>query len=84
MFIMSLFANAQHKLAAWRRRHQAYVELMGLDDRSLADIGIHRSQIPGLIFGGEEKSRDFEPKPEGVFAAHQARLAGGLGALPPL
>jgi uncharacterized protein YjiS (DUF1127 family) len=84
MFIMSLFANAQHKLGEWRRRHQAYGELMRLDDRSLADIGIHRSEIPGLIFAGQEKSSDFEPKSEGVFAAHQARLAGGLGALPPL
>ena len=84
MFIMSLFANAQHKLSEWRRRHQAYTELSGLDDRSLADIGIHRSEIPGLVFAGKEKSRDFEPKSEGVFAAHQTRLAGGLGSLPPL
>jgi len=84
MFIINLFANAQHKLADWRQRHQAYAELSGLDDRSLADIGIHRSEIPGLVFGGQEKPRDFEPKPEGVFAAHQARLAGGLGGLPPL
>jgi uncharacterized protein YjiS (DUF1127 family) len=84
MFIMSLFANAQEKLSAWRRRHQAYAELMALDDRSLLDIGIHRSQIPGLVFGGQQKSREFEPESQGVFGAQQARLAGGLGGLPPL
>jgi uncharacterized protein YjiS (DUF1127 family) len=84
MFIMSLLANAQHALSEWRARHKAYAELTALDDRSLADIGIHRSEIPGLVFAGQEKSGDFEPKSEGVFAAHQARLAGGLGALPPL
>jgi uncharacterized protein YjiS (DUF1127 family) len=85
MFIMSLFANAQHKLAEWRHRHQAYSELMRLDDRSLADIGIHRSEIPGLIYGSGDVSLHREVELEtGVFAAHQARLAGGLGALPPL
>jgi hypothetical protein len=26
-------------------------DLMALDDRSLADIGIHRSQIPGIVEG---------------------------------
>ena len=83
MFIINLFANAQHKLADWRKRHQAYTELCGLDDRSLADIGIHRSEIPGLVFGGQQKSRDFEPQPQGLFAAHQARLAGTLGGWPP-
>src|ERR1700721_665905 len=65
MFIMSLFANAQEKLSAWRRRHQAYTGLMALDDRSLADIGIHRSQIPGLVFGGQEKARDFDAEAQG-------------------
>ncbi|HYM74146.1 MAG TPA: DUF1127 domain-containing protein [Stellaceae bacterium] len=85
MFIINLFANAQHKLSAWRRRHQAYTELMGLDDRSLADIGIHRSEIPGLVYGPPDVtlSRTVEPL-TGIFAAHQARLAGGHGALPPL
>ena len=84
MFIVNLFANAQHKLSAWRRRHQAYTELMGLDDRSLADIGINRSQIPALIFGPHDAPSDYEPKPQGVFATHQIRLAGGRGAMPPL
>ena len=32
-------------LAGWRRRQRAYAELFSLDDRSLADIGITRSEI---------------------------------------
>jgi len=84
MFIVNLFANAQRVLSSWRRRHQAYTELMGLDDRSLADIGIHRSAIPALIYGPEDNSVGRSSRASaGVFAAHQARIAGGHGSLPP-
>jgi uncharacterized protein YjiS (DUF1127 family) len=36
-------------LAEWRRRQQAYAELSQLDERSLADIGITRSDIPYVL-----------------------------------
>ena len=36
-------------LAGWHRRQRAYAELYGLDDRSLADIGITRSEIPYVL-----------------------------------
>ena len=75
MFIANLIASAGHALADWRQKHQAYNELMALDDRSLADIGIHRSQIPALVEGNEaaEKTgdRDFAP------AFTTRKLAGG-------
>jgi uncharacterized protein YjiS (DUF1127 family) len=35
--------------AAWRQRRRAYDELYALDDRSLADIGISRSEIPYVL-----------------------------------
>lgn len=38
-------------LATWRAREKAYDELMALDDHLLADIGITRSEIPGIIRG---------------------------------
>ena len=76
MFIVSLFAAAKNALAVWRRQQQAYAELMALDDRSLADIGIHRSQIPGIVEGfrasdREQRDREFIP------AFSSQRLAGG-------
>jgi uncharacterized protein YjiS (DUF1127 family) len=75
MFFVSLFAAARNAFAEWRRRQQAYAELMALDDRSLADIGIHRSEIPALIEGHraarEKREREFLP----AFAPH--KLAGG-------
>jgi uncharacterized protein YjiS (DUF1127 family) len=82
MFVVNLLAAARNALSQWRRRERSYSELMALDDRSLADIGVSRSQIPALVYGPREPA---EPKlGMGVFAAHQARLAGGHGALPPL
>ncbi len=44
-----LFVAARNALADRRRRQRAYAELAALDDRSLADIGIHRSQIPAIV-----------------------------------
>jgi uncharacterized protein YjiS (DUF1127 family) len=45
--------NLVHTLAAalagWRQRQRAYAELYALDDRSLADIGITRSEIPYVL-----------------------------------
>ncbi|MFI4987314.1 MAG: DUF1127 domain-containing protein [Alphaproteobacteria bacterium] len=38
-------------LANWRARQMAFEELMALDDHMLADIGISRGQIPGIIDG---------------------------------
>ncbi len=35
--------------SGWRQRQRAYAELAALDDRSLADIGITRSEIPYVL-----------------------------------
>jgi uncharacterized protein YjiS (DUF1127 family) len=51
MSVVNLFMSAGRRVADWRRRQQAYAELMALDDHSLADIGLHRSQIAGLVEG---------------------------------
>ena len=51
MSIINLFISPARRFSEWRRRQQAYLELMALDDHSLADIGLHRSQIAGLVEG---------------------------------
>ena len=51
MFVVNLLMSAGRAFAEWRRRDRTYSELMALDDHSLADIGIHRSQIGGLVEG---------------------------------
>ncbi|MBI3451951.1 MAG: DUF1127 domain-containing protein [Rhodospirillales bacterium] len=47
--------KAVKRLAAaiegWRQHRATYAELMSLDDRTLADIGIGRSDIPRIAAG---------------------------------
>jgi uncharacterized protein YjiS (DUF1127 family) len=45
MSMINLFTSAARAIAERRRRERAYAELMALDDHSLADIGVSRSQI---------------------------------------
>ncbi|MGO8919007.1 MAG: DUF1127 domain-containing protein [Stellaceae bacterium] len=51
--MLNLLGNMLHGLTAsvadWRQRQRAYAELASLDDRSLADIGITRSEIPYVL-----------------------------------
>ena len=51
MSMINFLISAGRAFSEWRHRQQAYAELMALDDHSLADIGIHRSQIGGLVEG---------------------------------
>lgn len=55
-----MLSGLQHLYASyrdWRRRQAAYEELNALDDRSLADIGISRSDIPHLFSRDAAKAR---------------------------
>jgi uncharacterized protein YjiS (DUF1127 family) len=44
-----MFSFIAARLRAWRERERAFGELMSLDDRSLADIGIRRADIPFVL-----------------------------------
>jgi uncharacterized protein YjiS (DUF1127 family) len=52
----SLFEALARRFADWRARQRAYEELSSLDDRSLADIGITRSDIPFLLSQPAERA----------------------------
>jgi uncharacterized protein YjiS (DUF1127 family) len=80
MSIVNLFVAARNAIADRRRRQRAYAELTGLDDRSLADIGIHRSQIPAIVARAQcaakqEKARQTPAEA----AAARASFIGGHG-----
>jgi hypothetical protein len=57
---------------------------MALDDRSLADIGIHRSQIPGIVDGSSKGKSRVEAQPvRGDFDFRPARIAATARWFPP-
>ena len=76
MSLINLFVAARNALREWRRRQRAYHELMALDDRSLADIGIHRSQIP-VIVEGMYHAAHAVPAKAPALSPRGARLATG-------
>jgi uncharacterized protein YjiS (DUF1127 family) len=51
-----LFKALAERYEDWRQREQAYRELSALDDRSLADIGISRSEIPYILTRRTDRS----------------------------
>jgi len=69
MSLTNLFVAAGHAFADWRKRHKAYAELTGLDDRTLADIGIRRSEIAGIVYGSRQ------PAPTPAVNARRTRPA---------
>jgi uncharacterized protein YjiS (DUF1127 family) len=80
MSIVNLFVAARDAIANRRRRTRAYTELSALDDRSLADIGVHRSQIPAIVARAQcaakqEKARQTHDEA----AAARAGFIGGHG-----
>jgi uncharacterized protein YjiS (DUF1127 family) len=77
MSIVNLFIAARDAIADRRRRNQAYAELAALDDRSLADIGVHRSQIPAIVARAQCAAKTRET--HGQAAAARANFIGGHG-----
>ena len=49
-----LFWTLMNRLSEWRARERAIAELSALDDRSLADLGISRSDIPYVTLRAPE------------------------------
>ena len=84
MSLINLFVAARSGFSEWRRRARAYDELMALDDRSLADIGIHRSQIPGIVAGAVQATPRVEAEPAGgSFGLRPAQIATVARWFPP-
>jgi uncharacterized protein YjiS (DUF1127 family) len=86
MSLITLFVAARSALAKQRERRRAYHELMALDDRSLSDIGLHRSQLPALV-EGVGPAVHVEGEPDAVVASAFGvfpQLAGGRPWMPPI
>ena len=78
--IQNAFRKLGSALERWRDRERAFAELMALDDRTLADIGIHRTEIPFVIAGTADRTGSARPlggagNPANSNAAAQRRVA---------
>jgi uncharacterized protein YjiS (DUF1127 family) len=67
--------TAVARVRAWREREQARAELMSLDDRSLADIGLSRSDIPAVLSGEYQSSRTTDERSPRVAANANGKAA---------
>ena len=52
----SIFRAVGARFTAWVERERAYAELSALDDHTLADLGLRRSDIPFAVFDYGRKS----------------------------
>ncbi len=77
MSLINLFVAARSAIARWRQRQRAYGELMALDDRSLADIGIRREEIRAIVEGFQAEPRR---APEPAYKPRPSHRPAGFGA----
>jgi uncharacterized protein YjiS (DUF1127 family) len=56
-FLGHALHSVGERIDGWRKYQQAYRELISLDDRSLADIGLTRSEIPFILSHVSDPSR---------------------------
>ena len=84
MSLLTLFIAAASAWAGWQERRRACGELMALDDRLLADIGLRRTDIAPIF---HERVRRHNVDAQGAamaFSALQASLVFGHRGLPPI
>jgi uncharacterized protein YjiS (DUF1127 family) len=78
MSLINLFVAARSAIAGWHQRQRAYGELMALDDRSLADIGIRREEIRAIVEGFHDAARRAPARePDAALDPGKAWLAVG-------
>ena len=84
MSLLNLVVIAISAWVSWRHRRRAYDELMALDDRLLADIGLRRTDIAPIFY---ERVRRHKIDAQGAamaFSELQATLVFGYRGLPPI
>ena len=85
MSLINLAVAAVSAWARWRRCRRAHYELTALDGRSLADIGIRRTDIPAIF--DEKFRRERVGNTEGAamaLSALQTKLVFSHRGLPPI
>ena len=58
----TLVAKAVARLRRWQDRQRVLNELYSMDDRSLADIGLQRSDIPAVLAAAANSDHPIGPR----------------------
>jgi len=56
-FLGHALHSVGERIDDWRNYHRAYNELLSLDDRALADIGVTRAEIPFILTHPADETR---------------------------
>jgi uncharacterized protein YjiS (DUF1127 family) len=84
MSLLTVFIAAASAWADWRQGRRAYGELMALDDRLLADIGLRRTDIPATFHERGRRENVDTKRAATALGALQAKLVFGHRGLPPI
>jgi uncharacterized protein YjiS (DUF1127 family) len=84
MSLLTLFIAAVSARAGSRQRRRAFSELIALDDRLLADIGLRRTDIPAIFQKHLDRQGTDTPSAFMALSALQAKLVFRHRRLPPI
>lgn len=61
-----IFGAITERFTAWRERERAFAELSALDDHTLADLGLRRSDIPMVVYSKWAETHQADEAPRAV------------------
>jgi uncharacterized protein YjiS (DUF1127 family) len=70
--------------SGWQQRRRAYGELMALDDRLLADIGLRRTDVPAIFHQRVRRERVDAQGAAMALSTLQVSPVSGHRGLPPI
>ena len=83
MSLLTLVIAAASAWSGWQQRRRDYGELMALDDRLLADIGLRRTDVPAIFHERVRRESVDTQVAAMALSTLQASLVSGHRGLPP-
>ena len=84
MSLLTLVIAAASAWSGWQQRRRDYGELMALDDRLLADIGLRRTDVPAIFHQRVRRERVDAQGAAMALSTLQVSPVSGHRGLPPI